>query len=93
MMQLSHEVHAWEDMAYALLGDNHIESDSTRELRTHSTKISAIDENVKVVDFVKNMKVKILLRKPRTHDYQPLIFILVHRSITQFVKSISKFHM
>lgn len=57
LMQLSHEVHAWEDMAYALLGDNHIESDATREQRIQSTKINAIDENVKVAEYVKNMKV------------------------------------
>lgn len=56
-MQLSNEVHAWEDKAYALLGDNHIESDTTREQRRQSTKINAIDENVKVADYVKNMKV------------------------------------
>lgn len=59
MIELADEVEQWEDIAYNLLGDHHIENDEQRQKNFDSSKIVAIADGgtISIVPYTTKLKV------------------------------------
>lgn len=56
-MQLTDEVHPWEDAAFNLLGENMVETDEDRAQNEINGKIIPIDDAIKVFEYSSKLKV------------------------------------
>lgn len=62
-MKFADTIQSWEDIAYVLLGDSQIESDSERAKKFQNSKIDFFATDVSVLKYSSEMKVDLTLSK------------------------------